>query len=136
MKTTAIRLFTVYGPWSRPDMAMYKFSKSILNDVYNYGNNYRDFTYIDDLIKCISLLINNPPKNLNSTYNIGSQHPIKLSEFINILEKNLAVLNKNLNKTTKHNYVPPQSGDTTCHNSYTITSTFQIQTSMMELNNS
>lgn len=110
IKTTGLRFFTVYGPWGRPDMAMFKFTKAILKnkpiDVYNYGNNYRDFTYIDDLIHCISLLINKQPETNYSIYNIGSQHPIKLSDFISTLESNLDIVaNKNM--------LPAQKGDTT-----------------------
>ena len=64
--STALRFFTVYGPWGRPDMALFKFTKNILKnkkiEVFNYGNHKRDFTYIDDVVKSIYLLINKIPK--------------------------------------------------------------------------
>lgn len=121
---TGLRFFTVYGPWGRPDMALFKFTKNILSgepiDVYNHGNMARDFTYIDDIIKGIVLAIDNPAKpdphwssdkpNPSTSYapyrifNIGSNKPIKLMDFIAILEK---VLDK---KSIK-NRMPLQPGD-------------------------
>ena len=111
---TAFRFFTVYGPWGRPDMAYFKFAKAILSeekiDVYNNGEMYRDFTYIDDLVKSIKLLIEKAPKELDDkllnkknnlfnpapwrVINIGTSKKIKLLDFISILEKHL-----NSNKT-------------------------------------
>ena len=117
VKSVGLRLFTVYGPFGRPDMALYKFTKNIIDeipiDVYNYGNNYRDFTYIDDLIKSINLIINHKSslKSDYLLYNIGSQNPVKLSAFIEIIENTL-------NKKSIKNYLPPQKCDTyhTCAN--------------------
>ena len=106
---TGIRLFTVYGPWGRPDMAPMIFTKSILSakpiKIFNNGDMYRDFTYIDDVIEAILKLLHMPPKyfndnkNLNSSelpeltphriINIGSGNPINLLDFIEILEKEL-----------------------------------------------
>ena len=108
---TMFRFFTVYGPWGRPDMALFKFTKAILEgkpiDVYNYGNMERDFTYITDLIHAIYLLIKCIP-NKSSNYricnndslspvapfrvvNIGSSSPVKLTDFVNAIEKSLGV---------------------------------------------
>ena len=70
---TMLRFFTVYGPWGRPDMALFKFTKGILEnkkiDIYNYGKMYRDFTYIDDIVNGIKLLINKPPNNKQKNKN-------------------------------------------------------------------
>ena len=67
INTIGLRFFTVYGPWGRPDMALFKFTKNILAgkkiDVYNHGNHSRDFTYIDDIVDAIFLLINRKEKN-------------------------------------------------------------------------
>lgn len=104
---TMFRFFTVYGPWGRPDMAPYIFTKAILNgdpiDVYNYGDMKRDFTYIDDLIESIRLLIDKIPFHPRTTkiiegdslspvapwriVNIGNSNPIKLTSFIDAIEK-------------------------------------------------
>ena len=63
LPTTGLRFFTVYGPWGRPDMALFKFTKAVVNDetidVYNHGNMMRDFTYVDDIVEAISRLIQN-----------------------------------------------------------------------------
>lgn len=121
---TGLRFFTVYGPWGRPDMALFKFTENILAgkpiDVYNHGNMARDFTYIDDIVKGIVLTIDNPATpdsnwssdkpNAATSYtpyqifNIGSNKPIKLMNFISILEK---VLDKKAIK----NMMPLQPGD-------------------------
>ena len=120
---TMLRFFTVYGPWGRPDMAYFKFTKSIMNnkkiDVYNNGEMYRDFTYIDDVTTSIQLLINKiPKKNSKVKYkndslsnvapfrivNIGNQKKIYLKDFINNLDYNL-------NKKAIKNYLPMQKGD-------------------------
>ena len=121
---TAIRFFTVYGPWGRPDMALFKFTKSILKkekiDVYNNGNLYRDFTYIDDIVKGVSSLINKIPKNKKNykkdntdslslvapfrIVNIGNSKKIKLLDFIDALEKVLKI-------KAIRNYMPMQKGD-------------------------
>ena len=121
--TTLLRLFTVYGPWGRPDMALFKFTKGILNkkkiDIYNNGKMYRDFTYIDDIVNAIYLLINKAPslrqlgKIRNDSLstvapfrilNIGNTDKIFLQSFINELEKQIGI------KAIK-NYMPMQKGD-------------------------
>jgi len=105
--TTGLRFFTVYGPWGRPDMAYFSFAKKILNsetiDVYNHGELWRDFTYIDDIIDGILAVIKAPDilgkPTLDapySLYNIGNSRPAKLTDFIKILETVLerkAILN-------------------------------------------
>ena len=122
---TLFRFFTVYGPWGRPDMALFKFTNSIINnkkiDVYNRGNMERDFTYIDDLVEAIYLLINRPPlndKKTNCKYNndslshdapwrilnIGNTKPIKLMKYIKVIETALG-------KKAKINFLPMQIGD-------------------------
>ena len=119
---TAFRFFTVYGPWGRPDMALFKFVSGILNnrpiDIYNNGELYRDFTYVDDLVHGIKLLIDTIPstdKNTNNfdslspvapyrVVNIGNSNKIKLLDFIEAIEKNLG-------KKAIRNYLPMQKGD-------------------------
>lgn len=120
---TGLRFFTVYGPWGRPDMALYKFANKIINDVeievYNNGNHSRDFTYIDDIVDGIIAVMDNPPKvydkeNHNNPsvssvapwkiYNIGNNSPVHLPYFIELIEKNL-------NKKAKIKYMPMQIGD-------------------------
>ncbi len=99
LPTTGLRFFTVYGPWGRPDMALYKFANSITNgqpiDVYNYGNMKRDFTYIDDVVESIVRIIKNGPPNESSSYyklyNIGNHSPVNLNYFIEVLEKQLGI---------------------------------------------
>ena len=120
---TMLRFFTVYGPWGRPDMALFKFTKAIIKrkkiDIYNNGEMYRDFTYIDDVVKAIELLIKKIPK-LNSKMkirndsissvapfrivNIGNQKKVYLKNFVKELED---VLQK---KSIK-NFMPMQKGD-------------------------
>tara|TARA_Y100000768_G_C23975677_1_gene682919 strand:+ start:680 stop:1681 length:1002 start_codon:yes stop_codon:yes gene_type:complete len=120
---TMLRFFTVYGPFGRPDMAYFKFTKKILSgkkiDIYNKGRMYRDYTYIDDIVDGIYKLINKPP-NLNSKkkikndsispvapyriLNIGNTKKIYLLNFIKTLEKELG-------KKIKKNYMPMQKGD-------------------------
>ncbi|WP_195743612.1 NAD-dependent epimerase [Bacillus cereus] len=122
--TTGLRFFTVYGPWGRPDMAYYSFTRNIIENntirVFNNGDMRRDFTYIDDIIEGIIRLIGNPPKynekwdkanpNLSSSYapykiyNIGNNIPIKLMDFIHILEKLIG-------KKAKIEFLPMQPGD-------------------------
>ena len=118
---TMFRFFTVYGPWGRPDMAYFKFVSSILNnkpiDIYNNGDMYRDFTYVDDLVNGIKLLIGCIPTNnkisendsLSSVapfrlVNIGNSDKIKLIDFIEAIEESL-------NKKAIRNYMPMQKGD-------------------------
>ncbi|MGC8771623.1 MAG: GDP-mannose 4,6-dehydratase [Brevinematia bacterium] len=119
---TCLRFFTVYGPWGRPDMAYFKFTESIINEkeieVYNFGEMYRDFTYVDEVVETIFKLLNLPPsieltynekksfckKVPYEIYNIGSNNPICLKDFIEILEKLLC-------KKAKKKYLPFQDGD-------------------------
>jgi UDP-glucuronate 4-epimerase len=120
--TTAFRFFTVYGPWGRPDMALFKFVKAILADqpidVYGQGDMKRDFTYIDDLIESIVRLIECPPVaaapvgSMDSlspvaphrVVNIGGGHPVDLLGFIKVIEQSLG-------RRAKLNMLPMQPGD-------------------------
>jgi len=124
MPTTGLRFFTVYGPWGRPDMAYFSFTKDIIEGssikVFNYGKMERDFTYIDDIIEGTYKLIPFVPKankewdetkeDLSSSfapykiYNIGNNQPIQLEKFISVLEKKLG-------KKAKKNYMEMQPGD-------------------------
>ena len=120
---TMLRFFTVYGPWGRPDMALFKFTKGIIDnkkiDIYNKGKMYRDFTYIDDIIDGIKALINKAPnsKQFNKfkndslssvapfrVLNIGNTRKVYLLDFIDALEKELG-------KKAIRNYMPMQKGD-------------------------
>ena len=95
LKSTCLRIFTVYGPYGRPDMALFKFTKNILNsnelEIYNSGNHFRDFTYIDDAVNMITKLIKKIPSNVNSydVFNIASGKSISLKLFINTIAKSL-----------------------------------------------
>lgn len=98
LPTTGLRFFTVYGPWGRPDMALFIFTKAILMNknfkLFNHGNMVRDFTYIDDIVNAISKLILKIPKSSKKEipakiFNIGLGKPIKLIKFIKIIEQNL-----------------------------------------------
>ncbi|KDD66680.1 UDP-glucuronate 4-epimerase [Pseudomonas sp. BT76 TE3572] len=110
--TTGLRFFTVYGPWGRPDMALFKFTDAILNgrtiDVYNDGAMSRDFTYIDDIVEGLVRLIPLPPTDetgaRNKVYNIGFGAPVKLLEFVECIEEALGI------RAIK-NFMPLQSGD-------------------------
>ncbi len=124
LPTTGLRFFTVYGPWGRPDMAMFLFSKAILADepiqVFNYGKMKRDFTYIDDIVEgVVRTLDHNAPPNPDwsgmqpdpgtSTapyrlYNIGNNNPVELMYLIEVLEKALG-------KTAEKQMMPLQPGD-------------------------
>jgi UDP-glucuronate 4-epimerase len=124
LPTTGLRFFTVYGPWSRPDMAMLKFSHKIMRgepiDVFNYGKHRRDFTYIDDIVEGVIRVLDripepNPqwsgdhPDSASSTgpyrlYNIGSNQPIELMRYIEALEQSLG-------KKAELNMLPLQDGD-------------------------
>lgn len=110
MQTIGLRFFTVYGPWGRPDMAMFLFTDAILNDkpikVFNEGNLSRDFTYIEDIINGIEKTLMMPqPKNKNySLYNIGNGKPVKLMDFIEAIEKVTG-------KKAKKVLLPMQPGD-------------------------
>ncbi len=107
---TGLRFFTVYGPWGRPDMAYFKFAKSIMDnkpiDVYNNGDLRRDFTYIDDITEGIERLLENPSKDKPAfeIFNIGNSKPVKLMDFISTLEQKLG-------KEAKKIYKPMQPGD-------------------------
>jgi UDP-glucuronate 4-epimerase len=131
LPSTGLRFFTVYGPWGRPDMALFKFTKNILEgkpiNVFNYGNHTRDFTYIDDIVDGIIKIIDNTtvlnskwdsndpdPATSNSPwriYNIGNNKPVKLMDYIKALEKSLE-------KKAIINFLPLQPGDVpdTCAN--------------------
>jgi len=124
MPTTGLRFFTVYGPWGRPDMALFLFTKAILEgkpiDVYNNGNMKRDFTYIDDVVEGIVKVLDKPaepdptwtgkdPKPNTSQapyriYNIGNSSPVNLMDFIEAIEETLG-------KKAKKNFLPLQKGD-------------------------
>ena len=124
LSTTGLRFFTVYGPWGRPDMALFKFTKAILADesipVFNYGKHRRDFTYIDDIVKGVIRVLDQPatsnpewcgdqPDSGTSkapwrVYNIGNNNPVDLMDYIEALEKALG-------KTAKKDFLPLQPGD-------------------------
>ena len=110
---TGLRFFTVYGPFGRPDMAYFKFTKAILEgraiDVYNGGNMLRDFTYIDDVTSCLEKMLFCPPKPdetgaPNAVYNIGNHNPVKLLDFIRAIESALG-------KQAELRFLPMQAGD-------------------------
>ena len=122
--TTGLRFFTVYGPWGRPDMALFKFTKAILEnkpiDIYNHGNMVRDFTYIDDVVHAITKLVNTPATtstNYNTQkpdastssspwriFNVGNGKPTPLMDYISAIEKVLG-------KEAKKNFLPMQKGE-------------------------
>jgi UDP-glucuronate 4-epimerase len=107
--TTGLRFFTVYGPWGRPDMAPVKFAKAISKNepitLYNYGDHYRDFTYIDDIVAGIySILIAGPKACTRPVYNIGAAQPIHMLNFVKTIEGALG-------KKAETEMVPMQPGD-------------------------
>ncbi len=118
--TTGLRFFTVYGPWGRPDMALFLFTKAIIEgkpiDVFNHGNMQRDFTYIDDIVEGIVKVLENIPTGKDKIsqpsesvapykiYNIGNNSPVKLMDFIEAIEKTLGV-------NAEKKLLPIQSGD-------------------------
>ena len=124
LPTTGLRFFTVYGPWGRPDMALFLFTKAILENkpiqVFNEGNMVRDFTYIDDIVESLIRVINKPPKevpdfnkespNPSSSwapykiFNIGNSSPTPLMEYIEAIESEL-------NKKAIKEFLPMQPGD-------------------------
>jgi len=124
LPTTGLRFFTVYGPWGRPDMALFLFTKAILSNkkiqVFNHGKHRRDFTYIDDIVEGIIRTLENPatsnlkwnsdqpdPGSSNApwrVYNIGNNKPIELMDYI-------AALEKALGKTAEKEFLPLQAGD-------------------------
>lgn len=121
---TGLRFFTVYGPWGRPDMALFKFTQAILEDkpidIYNYGKMVRDFTYVDDIVEGIKRIAAKPPEGNPSwsgkepdpshsvakyrICNIGNSNPVQLEEFITAIEDALG-------KKSVKNYLPIQPGD-------------------------
>ena len=123
--TTMFRFFTVYGPWGRPDMALFKFVDGILNDrpidIYNHGDMYRDFTYVDDLVRGIRLLIDVAPARPESpddiedgdslspvapyrVVNIGNSEKVRLLDFVDAIEDALGI-------EARRNYMEMQKGD-------------------------
>ncbi|HSH85335.1 MAG TPA: NAD-dependent epimerase [Guyparkeria sp.] len=124
LPTTGLRFFTVYGPWGRPDMALFMFTRNILEgrpiDVYNYGNHRRDFTYIDDIVEGVIRTLDqvaepNPDWNSASpdpgtssapwrVYNIGSHRPVELLRYIELIEEATG-------KKAELNLLPMQPGD-------------------------
>ena len=93
IKLTGLRFFTVYGPWGRPDMAPFIFAKAISSKkplkLFNHGDMYRDFTYIDDIIDGILLVLNNSFENNYNIFNIGNSKPVHLKTFVDIMQKKL-----------------------------------------------
>jgi UDP-glucuronate 4-epimerase len=121
MPTTGLRFFTVYGPWGRPDMALFKFTRGILNDepipVFNRGQMVRDFTYVDDIVEGVVRVIDKPAERSDGTnepdrsasapwriFNIGNSHRVPLMDYIQALEKALG-------KQAKLDLLPEQDGD-------------------------
>ena len=124
LPTTGLRFFTVYGPWGRPDMALFIFTKAILEDkpikVFNYGNMQRDFTYVDDIVEGIVRVMHHVPQSNNDwkqsnsdvsassapykIYNIGNNAPVKLTKFIEAIENELG-------KKAIKELLPLQPGD-------------------------
>lgn len=124
LPTTGLRFFTVYGPWGRPDMALFKFTRAILAgepiDVYNYGKHRRDFTYIDDIVEGVLRVLDripSPNKDWSSDtadsatssapyrlYNIGNNQPVELMHYIEVLEQCLG-------RQAEKNLLPLQPGD-------------------------
>lgn len=122
--TTGLRFFTVYGPWGRPDMALFIFTKAILENkpiqVFNNGNMVRDFTYVADIVEGVVRVIDNPPAGITSwdavhpdpststapykVYNIGNNNPVKLMDFVEAIETSLG-------KKAEKELMPMQPGD-------------------------
>ena len=122
LPTTGLRFFTIYGPWGRPDMALFKFVKNMIKSkeiqIYNYGNHSRDFTFIDDLVNILIKLKNKVPKKTKTIkvsdpstssapfqiLNIGNEKKVKLMDYISFIEKCLKI-------KAKKKYLPLQKGD-------------------------
>ena len=123
--TTGLRFFTVYGPWGRPDMALFKFAKAMIEgvplDIYNEGKMSRDFTYIDDIVDGVVKVLDAPPTRVNleqgeapkpstshtapfCVFNIGNNKPIELMTYVKVLENCLDI-------KAKPNFMPMQPGD-------------------------
>tara|TARA_B100000925_G_C22008334_1_gene474769 strand:- start:1635 stop:2645 length:1011 start_codon:yes stop_codon:yes gene_type:complete len=131
--STGLRFFTVYGPWGRPDMALFKFTKSIIEKkpikVFNFGNHKRDFTYVDDIVEGVVKVVDNPatinknwdPINPDSgssfcpwrVYNIGCSEPVHLLDFIAILENNLGIVAEKVMLPLQDGDVPDTYADIT-----------------------
>ena len=116
MAITGLRFFTVYGPWGRPDMSLFIFTRNILNrkeiSVFNYGNHKRDFTYVADVARSIYKILFKPSKKKipYDIYNIGNSSPVKLKQFIEEIEINLK-------KNSIKKFLPLQKGDVANTNS-------------------
>ncbi|OGQ98645.1 MAG: capsule biosynthesis protein CapI [Deltaproteobacteria bacterium RIFOXYA12_FULL_61_11] len=124
LPTTGLRFFTVYGPWGRPDMALFLFTQAILAgrpiDVFNHGDMERDFTYIDDIVEGLHRVLRRPPSPSKdwdperpdpaaspapyALYNIGNGAPVRLLDYIEALERELG-------RTAERNFLPLQAGD-------------------------
>jgi UDP-glucuronate 4-epimerase len=104
--TTGLRFFTVYGPWVRPDMALYRFTKAIVEgkpiDVYNHGRLTRDFTYIDDIAEGVVRVVDRPSGY--QVFNIGNHEPVRLMDYIEAIEEALGT-------KAQKNFLPMQKGD-------------------------
>ena len=121
---TALRFFTVYGPWGRPDMALFKFTRAILEgqpiEVYHHGESARDYTYVDDIVEAFTRVLDRPPTSMPAAaerltdpaigtapfriYNIGQQAPVKLTRMIEVLESTLG-------RSAQRTLLGPQPGD-------------------------
>ena len=145
--TTGLRFFTVYGPWGRPDMALFLFAEAIVNNrpinVFNHGDMIRDFTYVDDIVESISRIVILPAQSNSSwsnmdpeadsssapyrIYNIGNSNPVRLTEYISALEKEFG-------KVADKNFMDLQQGDVRATHSDTLslesTIAFKPQTSV------
>ncbi|MBY8933969.1 NAD-dependent epimerase [Pseudomonas fluorescens] len=114
LKASGLRFFTVYGPWGRPDMALFKFTEAILQgrpiDIYNQGQMARDFTYVDDVVESIVRLCPKPPvpnkegEGSHRIFNLGRGRPIALLDFVDCLETALGI-------KAQRNLLPMQAGD-------------------------
>jgi UDP-glucuronate 4-epimerase len=122
MPTTGLRFFTAFGPWGRPDMALFLFTKAILEkrpiNIFNHGKMMRDFTFIDDIVECVLRVLDKAPsKDVISNeknslhnhapykiFNVGNSQSVTLMEYIEELERSL-------NLVADKNYLPLQSGD-------------------------
>jgi len=110
LPTTGLRFFTVYGPWGRPDMALFKFTKAILAgepiQVFNYGKMWRDFTYIDDIVEGVLAALRHVPsaKPPHGIYNLGNHRSEKLTDFISVIETSLG-------RKASYRFEPMQQGD-------------------------
>ncbi len=113
LRASGLRFFTVYGPWGRPDMALFKFTRAMLAgepiDIYNHGQMARDFTYIDDIVESVVRLCHRPPAVIDGAaphqlFNIGRGQPVSLLEFVDCLENALGL-------RAERRYLPLQAGD-------------------------